>query len=48
MTIASRWSFSQKLMLANLTYLLPCAVLVFFLVKEKNAQLEFSDKEKMG
>ncbi|HYX31574.1 MAG TPA: methyl-accepting chemotaxis protein [Oligoflexus sp.] len=48
MTIASRWSFSQKLMLANLAYLLPCAVLVFFLVKEKNAQLEFSAKEKMG
>jgi hypothetical protein len=48
MTFASRWSFSQKLMLANLAYLLPCAVLVFFLVKEKNAQLVFSGKENMG
>jgi len=48
MTVRSNWSFSQKLMLANLAYLLPCAVLVFFLVTEKNAQIEFSAKEKMG
>jgi hypothetical protein len=48
MTVIARWSFSQKLMFANLAYLLPCAVLVFFLIKEKNAQLDFSAKEKSG
>lgn len=48
MTVIAKWSFSQKLMLTNLAYLLPCAVLVFFLVSEKNMQLEFSAKEKMG
>lgn len=48
MTFASKWSFSQKLIFANLAYLLPCAVLVFFLVKEKNYQLAFSGKERYG
>ncbi len=48
MSTPSRLSFSQKLFLVNLTYLLPCAVLVFFLIKEKNAQLAFSASEKAG
>lgn len=48
MIALSRLSFSKKLFLVNLGYLLPCAVLVFFLVKEKNGQLSFSDNERAG
>lgn len=44
----SNWSFSGKLTAVNLAYLLPCAVLIFFLIKEKNNQVTFSEKEQFG
>ncbi|RZA17763.1 MAG: hypothetical protein EOP10_22125 [Proteobacteria bacterium] len=44
----SNWSFSRKLLTVNLAYLLPCALLIFFLTKEKNSQIEFSAKEVYG
>ncbi len=44
----SNWSFSRKLLTVNLAYLLPCALLIFFLTKEKNNQVEFSTKENSG
>lgn len=42
------WSFSRKLIAVNLAYVLPCAVLVYFLILEKNSNLEFSRKEHVG
>lgn len=42
------WSFSRKLIAVNLAYVLPCAVLVYFLISEKNGSLEFSRKEHIG
>ncbi|RYZ47579.1 MAG: hypothetical protein EOP07_26775, partial [Proteobacteria bacterium] len=44
----SNWSFSRKLLTVNMAYLLPCALLIFFLTKEKNSQIEFSAKEVYG
>lgn len=42
------WSFSRKLIAVNMAYVLPCAVLVYFLIMEKNNSLEFSRKEHVG
>lgn len=48
MSLFKNWSFSRKLLLVNAGYVLPCAVLVYFLILEKNNQLTFSGKERLG
>lgn len=48
MSMFKGWSFSRKLLAVNISYLLPCSVLVYFLVLEKNNNIEFNQKERTG
>lgn len=48
MSFLKNWSFSRKLMMVNAGYVLPCAVLIHFLIVDKNDQVEFNEKERMG
>jgi methyl-accepting chemotaxis protein len=48
MSFFNSWSFSGKLMAVNASYILPCGVLMYFLILEKNNQIDFGQTERAG
>lgn len=48
MSFFKGWSFSRKLFAVNSAYILPCAVLGYFLTADQGEQIDFSHREKVG
>lgn len=48
MSQSKTWSLGVKLLVTNAVYVLPCAVLAYFLVAEKDGQIQFGSSERDG